>query len=132
MDLHCATVGPVHSDGELDCLQCGACCRSGRDGTILIPPEDLTRWHRLGRDDIASQAQPGHLGMVAFATTAQGACVHLGTRANSNACSIYEIRAATCRDFEKGSSQCLEYREDHGLEPSRQLQRRVSPGNMSQ
>ena len=29
---------------ELDCLTCGACCRTGGDGRILIPPEDLARW----------------------------------------------------------------------------------------
>jgi len=53
---------------ELDCLACGACCRTGTDGRILIPPEDLTRWRRLGRDDIADAVQPGHFGMLGFAT----------------------------------------------------------------
>ena len=38
---------------ELDCLTCGACCRTGHDGRILIPPEDLLRWRSLGREDIA-------------------------------------------------------------------------------
>ena len=33
---------------ELDCLTCGACCRTGHDGRILIPPEDLLRWRASG------------------------------------------------------------------------------------
>jgi Fe-S-cluster containining protein len=95
---------------ELDCLTCGACCRTGTDGRILIPPEDLARWRRIGRRDIAEAVQPGHFGMVGFATRDDGACVHLGTEANPHACSIYDIRGTTCRDFEKGSPQCLEFR----------------------
>lgn len=98
---------------ELDCLTCGACCRTGSDGRILIPPEDLVRWREIGRDDIAEQTQPGHFGMVAFATTPEGTCVHLQT---SNACAIYEVRGTTCREFEKGSTQCLEFRKDFGID----------------
>jgi Fe-S-cluster containining protein len=102
---------------ELDCLTCGACCRSGADGRILIPVEDLVRWREMGRQDIANAVQPGHFGMVGFATRADGSCVHLGTRNNPHACRIYGIRAATCRDFEKGSRQCLEFRRDAGIGP---------------
>ncbi len=100
---------------ELDCLTCGACCRTGADGRILIPEEDLVRWKRIGRGDIASQTQPGHFGLRAFATTAEGACVHLGTAVSENACQIYEDRGTTCRDFERGSPQCLEFRRDFGI-----------------
>ena len=101
---------------ELDCLQCGACCRTGADGRILIPPEDLVRWRRIGRAELAEQTQPGHFGMMAFATTPEGACVHLGTEASPNACRIYDVRGTTCREFERGSPQCREFRRDFGLE----------------
>ncbi len=101
---------------ELDCLTCGACCRTGADGTILIPPEDLVRWRSIGRDDLAEQVQPGHFGLVAFATDESGACVHLGTDESPNACQIYAIRGTTCREFEKGSEQCLEFRRDFGID----------------
>lgn len=74
------------------------------------------RWRAIGRDDVARAIQPGHFGMAAFATTEDGACVHLGTDASPNACSIYEIRGTTCRDFEKGSQQCLEFRRDFGID----------------
>ncbi|MBN8611584.1 MAG: YkgJ family cysteine cluster protein [Deltaproteobacteria bacterium] len=100
----------------LDCLTCGACCRTGHDGRILVPAEDLVRWRRIGREDLIARLQPGHFGEQAFATTADGACVHLGTALSPNACAIYEIRGTTCREFERGSWQCREFRRDHGIE----------------
>lgn len=106
---------------ELDCLTCGACCRTGHDGRILIPAEDLVRWRSAGRDDIAEAVQPGHFGEVAFATRPDGSCVHLGTSdgttASVNACRIYSDRGTTCRDFERGSRQCREFRRDFGIDP---------------
>lgn len=100
-----------------DCLTCGACCRTGHDGRILIPEEDLVLWRRIGRPDIAQRTQPGHFGLEAFATQPDGSCVWLGTGASPNACQIYEIRGTTCREFEAGSPQCHEFRRDFGLEP---------------
>ncbi len=106
----------MSSAEELDCLQCGACCRTGRDGRILVPEDDIVRWRRLGRHDLVDKLQPGHFGEMAFATRPDGACVHLGAEGQPNACRIYEIRGTTCRDFEKGSWQCREFRRDFGLE----------------
>lgn len=100
----------------LDCLACGACCRTGHDGRILVPAEDLVYWRRIGRPELAEQLQPGHFGEQAFATRADGSCVHLGTAEQANACAIYEVRGTTCREFEKGSPQCREFRRDFGLE----------------
>lgn len=54
--------------------------------------------------------------MVAFATRKDGACVHLGTDTSPNGCSIYEIRGTTCREFERGSQQCREFRRDAGID----------------
>ncbi len=101
---------------QLDCLTCGACCRQGSDGRILVPAEDIVRWKRIGRADIAEKIQPGHFGELAFATRADGSCVHLGTPQSPHACQIYDIRGSTCRAFEKGSWQCLEFRHEAGLE----------------
>jgi len=109
----------AQSTPELDCLACGACCRTGSDGRILVPADDLVRWKRLGRDDIAARVVPGHFGELAFETRPDGACVHLGTPESTHACSIYELRGTTCRDFERGSAQCLEFRRDAGLDPAR-------------
>lgn len=100
----------------LDCLTCGACCRTGHDGRILVPAEDLVRWKRIGREDLSLHVQPGHFGEAAFATRPDGSCVHLGTDANAVACAIYELRGITCREFARGSRQCLEFRRDFGIE----------------
>ncbi len=80
-----------------------------------MPAEDLSRWKRLGRHDLVAQVQPGHFGEVGFATRDGGACVHLGVPGQQNACAIYEIRGTTCREFERGSWQCLEFRRDPSL-----------------
>ena len=69
----------------------------------------------LGREDLVQATQPGHFGERAFATHADGTCVHLGTPESVNACQIYEIRGTTCREFERGSRQCLEFRRDFGV-----------------
>lgn len=103
---------------ELDCLTCGACCRTGHDGRILVPADDLVRWRRIGRADLCEALQPGHFGEQAFATRSDGACVHLGTSESPNACAIYAIRGTTCREFERGSRQCLEFRRDFGVDAS--------------
>ncbi len=100
----------------LDCLTCGACCRTGHDGRILIPEEDLLRWRQAGREDIAQAIQPGHFGQAAFATHPDGSCVHLSTPHSPHACQIYDIRGTTCRDFQKGSPQCFEFRRDFHIE----------------
>ena len=81
-----------------------------------MPEQDLVRWRAMGRDDLVRALQPGHFGCQAFATTAAGACVHLGTEASPNACRIYEIRGTTCREFAAGSPQCLEFRRDFGID----------------
>jgi len=103
------------SGTELDCLRCGACCRTGEDGRILVPEADLQSWRALGREDLAACTQPGHFGLLGFATREGGACVHLGIEGQPNACAIYELRGTTCREFERGSPQCLEFRRDAGL-----------------
>ncbi len=110
---------------ELDCLTCGACCRTGDDGRILVPQQDLIRWRRIGREDLVRQLQPGHFGEKAFATREDGSCVHLGTAENRNACTIYDVRGTTCREFGRGSRQCLEFRRDYGIESAARRMRDV-------
>ena len=98
-----------------DCRACGACCRQGSDGRILVPAEDILRWRRTGRADIADALVPGHFSEMAFPSTPEGACVYLGAPSGPNDCSIYPIRGTTCRAFEAGSRQCLSYRREAGL-----------------
>jgi Fe-S-cluster containining protein len=101
---------------ELDCLTCGACCFQ-RAGTILVSERDLVRWKRAGRADITERLEPGHFGQMAFMMGSSGACVHHGNAAEPHACQIYGERSETCREFEAGSWQCLEFRRDRGIDP---------------
>lgn len=122
--MNTTTDEPAPSE-ELDCLACGVCCRQGSDGRILVPVEDIVRWKRTGRLDLVERLVPGHFGEMAFESTDEGACVHLGTPSSPHACQIYEERGTTCREFERGSWQCHEFRRDAGLEPPRP--RRLRP-----
>jgi hypothetical protein len=113
---------------ELDCLTCGACCFQ-RPGTILVSERDLVRWKRAARTEILERLEPGHFGQMAFAMGDHGACVHHGTPEEPHACRIYADRSTTCRDFEAGSWQCLEFRRDRGIDPpSAAAERRARRG----
>ncbi|MFO0757467.1 MAG: YkgJ family cysteine cluster protein [Byssovorax sp.] len=106
----------MSAPADLDCLTCGACCREGSDGRILVPVEDIVRWRRTGRNDIADSLVEGHFSEMAFPSRPDGSCVYLGAEAGPHACSIYPIRGTTCREFEAGSAQCHSYRRARGLE----------------
>lgn len=97
------------ASAELDCLTCSACCR-GHAGVIPVTAEDLVRFRRAGRPDLAERIVPGHFGDEAMATREDGACVHLGRPGLPHHCSIYELRPNICGEFERGSWQCLEAR----------------------
>jgi Fe-S-cluster containining protein len=107
--------GPAAA-APLDCLTCGACCFQ-RPGTILVSENDLVRWKRTGHSDILARLEPGHFGQMAFVMGSNGACVHHGTETEPHACRIYDARSDTCRDFEAGSWQCLEFRRNRGIDP---------------
>jgi len=94
---------------ELDCLTCSACCR-GHAGVILVSAEDLLRFKRAARPELAERIVPGHFSEEAMETDANGACVHLGRPGLPHHCSIYEIRPDICGEFERGGWQCLEAR----------------------
>lgn len=96
---------------QFDCLSCGACCRDGADGAILVSDEDVERWKAEGATRILASLVPGHFSQMGFATHPNGACVHLGTPANPNACSIYETRGWCCHALAPGSSQCRTFRK---------------------
>lgn len=100
---------------SFDCRVCGACCREASDGRILVPVEDIIRWRRQGRADIADGLVEGHFSEMAFPSTPEGACVYLGAPSGPNDCSIYGIRGTTCHEFEAGSPQCREFRRYHGV-----------------
>jgi Fe-S-cluster containining protein len=100
---------PEPATEELDCLTCSACCR-GHAGVILVNAEDLLRFRRAGRPELAERIVPGHFSEEAMETRADGACVHLGRPGLPHHCSIYDVRPNICGEFERGSWQCLEAR----------------------
>ena len=75
-----------------------------------VSAEDLVRFRRAGRPELAEQIVPGHFGDEAMATRPDGACVHLGQPGLPHHCSIYDVRPSICGEFERGSAQCLEAR----------------------
>jgi hypothetical protein len=92
-----------------ECTDCGACCREaygavevgGRDRFVALHPELLLR-----RDDRYEVRRAG------------GRCAALeGGRARGEpyACAVYDDRPSTCREFERGSVNCLEARRRVGL-----------------
>lgn len=101
---------PEAADPDYDCLACGACCRDVADGTALVSAEDLVRWRREGAEHILASLVPGHFSQMGFGTHPDGTCVHFGTAAEVNGCSIYETRGECCHALVPGSSQCKSYR----------------------
>lgn len=95
--------------GELDCLTCGACCREAYQAVEISTREPVVRLHpelviaagnrrKLRRDGERCAALAG--GHVP---------------AESYACRIYEDRPRTCRDFARGSANCLDARRRVGV-----------------
>lgn len=91
----------------LDCLDCGACCK---DSKVLLVPDDLVRWKRAGRPELARSPHTKRVGPnLLMPMSAAGPCKHLQS---DNKCNIYELRPFNCSAFPAGSEPCLGTRED--------------------
>lgn len=93
---------------SLDCLACGACCH---DANVVLDGDDLARWRRAGRGDLAGRAyvRRARDGKITLRFAASGRCHHLG---HDLRCAIYELRPDNCRAFVVGSEACLSAREE--------------------
>ena len=93
---------------ELDCLQCGACCREAyhtvevgrRDPFVRLHPELL-------------EARDGRLHLRRSA----GICSCLVPSGGAWPCAVYGERPKTCRNFEVASDNCLIARRRLELTP---------------
>jgi Fe-S-cluster containining protein len=103
------------TEPALDCRACGACCRYAEDGRVPVSAEDLVRWRRSGRSDLADAVVDGHFGERGMPARSDGACRYLGVVGAPNDCAIYPDRPRTCAKFAVGSRQCLEARRLFGL-----------------
>jgi len=91
---------------ELDCQDCGACCREAyhsvtvprRDPVVARHPELVVR--RNGYVEIRR---------------VDDRCAALTVDAGRYACTIYADRPRPCREFERGGANCLEARRRVGL-----------------
>ena len=92
---------------ELDCLECGACCRDNR---VELEDEDIARFEKAGRGELA---RPPYArrddGTIVLVLRRDKDCKHLG---GDNKCAIYGIRPDSCSVFPVGSECCLSSREE--------------------
>jgi hypothetical protein len=92
---------------DLDCLECGACCRDNR---VVLEDADLERFDRAGRSELARPPYARREeGQVILVLARSKACKHL---CSDNKCGIYEIRPNACSTFPVGSECCLSSREE--------------------
>jgi hypothetical protein len=112
---HRVRVGPddaacTRHERALDCLACGACCRSGFDVVPLGPREAarLDRW--------AVRSPGGGFEMRRSAGRSDDRCAALlGEPAGPYTCAAYAERPRACRDLDPGGRHCLAARRRVGL-----------------
>jgi hypothetical protein len=91
----------------LDCLACAACCKDNR---VELDDEDVTRFERAGRAELARPPYARREnGTIVLLLRRDKRCKHLGEQ---NQCAIYEIRPNACSTFPPGSECCLSAREE--------------------
>lgn len=98
----------------LDCQTCGACCAHFRV-SFYNGECDFNQQGRVPTELVET--------VNSFMVCMKGTqskpprCVALqGEIGNRVACSIYDNRSSTCRNFEAGSEACIKARMAHGLE----------------
>jgi hypothetical protein len=104
-------------EGALDCQECGACCRAAYDCVELAPRDVVKRRHP---DLVVLQSPYPQMKRNGDRCIALGGGVEErkadGTAAFvPYACSIYEDRPKSCREFERHGEHCLTARRRVGL-----------------
>lgn len=92
----------------LDCHECGACCREAFH-TVELSPRDpfVAKYPELVEE------REGRLQLPRD----NGACACLVKGKQGYVCTHYADRPRSCRDFERGSENCLLARRRVGLTP---------------
>lgn len=107
----------ITSDGGEPCLRCGACCFSNLPTYVPVRGDDH---ERLG--DRADDLVVFH-GNRAFLVMKDGRCAALAIESSPDgpryACTVYDIRPATCRALERGSPSCEGELAEKGERPAR-------------
>ena len=103
--------GCARHEAALDCLRCGACCRSGYDA---VPAGARDRVRKLHPSLLVVQSS-GH-DLARREVGAESRCVALdGEASGPYACSIYDDRPRACSQLPAGEGACLTARRRVGL-----------------
>lgn len=85
---------------ELDCQECGACCRSAYDSVTISKRERVVAKYPQLVSFCGTYVEVCRDGDHCVALAGDG-------RDERFACQVYEIRPRPCREFERGGSHCL-------------------------
>jgi hypothetical protein len=92
---------------DLDCLECGSCCRDNR---VVLDEKDVARFEDAGRGELARRPYAKRDdGQIVLVLRRDKDCRHL---AKDNKCGIYALRPSACSTFPVGSECCLSAREE--------------------
>jgi Fe-S-cluster containining protein len=98
--------GPLRTI-ELDCLECGACCK---DNEVALYEVDIDRFKEGGRPELARPPYARRKnGKLVLTLLRSKNCRHLEA---DNKCAIYALRPDACSSFPVGSEPCLFSREE--------------------
>lgn len=105
--------GCSRHEAALDCLRCGACCRSGYDAVPAGRRETVVKRHArlvIARD--------GGFDLARVEVGGEDRCAALaGDVAGPYACTIYGDRPRACAELPVGQGACLTARRRVGLSP---------------
>jgi Fe-S-cluster containining protein len=92
---------------DLDCLECGACCK---DNEVVLDDADVERFRAGGRPDLAKPPYTRKKdGTLYLRLLKSKDCRHLES---DNKCAIYALRPEACSSFPMASEPCLFSREE--------------------
>ena len=93
---------------ELNCLDCGACCREAYDTVEVSRRDPFRKKHPETLIELDGRLNIRRSGPN---------CINLGCGDQRWACQVYTDRPKTCRDFERGGINCVDARRRLGLTP---------------
>jgi len=103
--------GCARHELALDCLECGACCRSGYDAVPAGARATIARRHP---ELVVARGEAFDLRRVTVGDEDRCAALE-GALAGPYRCAVYESRPAACSDLSAGSAACLTARRRVGL-----------------
>lgn len=97
------------------CLACGACCAAFR--VSFYWAETDAHPHGTVPQQLTTPVTPHFVAMRGTETHPVRCIALAGEIGQTVSCSVYPLRATTCRDFSAGDERCAAAREMHGLPP---------------